>query len=68
MLILLAYEIYYGTEKWQYAKQSLHCLTSEILPEEKEMPRRPNEIAPKWIESKDARKTNCAVQVKHWVA
>ena len=27
------------------------------------MTRRPNEIAPKWIESKYARKTKCAVQV-----
>ena len=28
------------------------------MPEEKEMPHRPNEIAVKWIESKYARKTN----------
>ena len=62
MLTLLAYEFYYATEKWRYAKWSLHSLTCEIVPEENEMPRIP---IPKWIASKYARKTNCAVHVKH---
>ena len=35
------------------------------MPEEKEMPHRPNEIAVKWIESKYARKTYRVIQVKH---
>ena len=35
------------------------------MPEKKEMPRSQNEIAVKWIESKDARKANHAVQVQH---
>ena len=35
------------------------------MSEEKEMARRPNEIAVKCIESKYARKTNHAVQVKN---
>ena len=37
----------------------------EIVPKEEEMPRRPKEIARKWIKSKYARKTNRAVQVIH---
>jgi len=36
-----------------------------MLKHVKEMPRRTNEIAVKWIESKYARKTNHAVQVEH---
>ena len=43
-------------------RYSLHSLTCKIMPEEKEMPRRPDEIAVKWIKSKDARKTSRAVQ------
>ena len=35
------------------------------MPEEKEIEVRLREIAVKWIESPYARKTNCAVQVKH---
>ena len=33
---------------------------------EKKMPRKPNEIAVKWLESKDTGKTNC-INVKHVV-
>ena len=41
-------------------RNSLHSVTCEIVTEEKEIPRRPNEIAIKWIDSKDAGKAKCA--------
>ena len=41
-------------------------LTCEVVPEEKKMPRKPNEIAVKWLESKDVGKTH-RVNVKHVV-
>ena len=37
-----------------------------VVPEETKMPRRPNEIKVKWLESKDAGKTHC-INVKHVV-
>ena len=46
-------------------QNSLHSLTCKIMPEEKEIEGRLREIAVKWKESPYARKTNCAVQVKH---
>lgn len=39
----------------------------EVMHKEKIL-RRPNKIAVKWLDSKDARKTNCAVQAKHVMA
>jgi len=41
-----------------------NSLTCKIVSREKKMPRKANEIAVKWIESKDAGKTN-RVNVKH---
>ena len=34
--------------------QNCHSLTCEVMPEETNVPRRPNEIEVKWLESKDA--------------
>ena len=39
----------------------------EVMHKEKIL-RRPNKIAVKWLDSKDARKTNRAVQAKHVMA
>ena len=49
-------------------RNNLHSITCKVMPKEKQIPRRPNEIVVKWLDSKDCRKTNHAVQVKHIIA